>query len=196
LTQPAPLIVPSPRLPKQALLQLVATLSGCQVLWRTDAAPAVPGIAPGTERARIWIRVSSFGEIGVDEERELYNVNTGMNELLNIGQRQFTLSCRAEGFTPQSQIEPYDLLERVRFRMRTETAKAIFAPANLSLRDIQPMISSEMRVDNRMIPFATMDIRWNWVAIWDPNPDNELEGNWIQTVDVNNVVPGTLLNAV
>lgn len=188
MTQPLPNVQPSPRAPKAVFLELIGTLSRVQAIWRTDKAPVAPGEAPGLEHARIWLRISSYNAVGVDEEREQYDSVADQNAIINVGQRQLTLSLRAESL--DANLEAYDLCERVRFRLRTRTARAIFAPANLSLRDIQPTIVFEQRADSRTMRVATMDVRWNLVVFADPNDPGE--GNYIRTVNGNDVVTGVL----
>jgi hypothetical protein len=200
MTQPGPPpagnVNPSPRLPKQTLLTLIATLSGCQTLWRTDHNMAIPGQARGLEHARIWLKITTYASNGTDELRMLYDSTADVNDLFNVGQRQFTLSIRAECFNPISEVEAYDLCERIRFRLRTYTARNIFSPANLALRDIQPIAAFEQKVDSRIIPVATMDCRWNWVATGDPNPQDAYEGNYVAGIDgltapfTNSTIPG------
>jgi hypothetical protein len=206
MTQPAYSVQPSPRIPKQTLLQLIATLSGVQTLWRSDRAPAIPGESPGLEHARIWLKITTYANNGTDEQRLQYDAAADTNDLLNVGQRQFTLSIRAECFNPISEIEAYDLCERIRFRLRTATARSIFSPANLALRDVQPIAAFEQKVDvggtSRMIPCATMDVRWNWVATGDPNPQDSMEGNWIEGIDgltapfTNSNAPGVIGDSI
>lgn len=186
MTQPLPNVQPSPRAPKAALIALIAKLSGVQTLWRTDKVPAIPGMGPGLEHARIFLRVTSYGSIGTDELRQRYNAVTNANDNVLVGQRQFTLSVRAESL--DANLEAYDLCERVRFRLRTEVARGIFSPAFLSLRDVQPIAPFEQRVDSRTMRVATMDIRWNLVVFEDPLDPGE--GNWIQTVDGGGPIPG------
>lgn len=184
-----PTILPSPRIPKAVLIQLIATLSGVETLWRSDAVPPAPGRGAGLERARIWLRLSSYTSQGVDEQRAVFNVTTGQNSVVNVGQRQFTLNVKAESFTPT--IEAFDLCERVRFRLRTQTARAIFVPAKLGLRDVQAITAFESVADSRTVLCASMDIRWNYVVFADPNDPNE--GDWIAQADGAGVIPATLL---
>lgn len=186
MTQPLPDVQPSPRLPKAALLSLISTLSGVQAFWRTDKTPAVPGTGPALERARVWLRVNSYVTNGIDEERAIYNATTQANDRIVVGQRQFTLSLRAESV--DANLEAYDLCERIRFRLRSLTARAIFAPANLSLRDVQPMSVLETIAAGRVMRVAVMDVRWNLVVFADPNDGG---GGIIETVNSGGFIPST-----
>jgi hypothetical protein len=194
VTDPLPNVQPSPRVPKAALLLLIQTLSGVQTMWRTDAAPAIPGMGPGLERARIWLRLTSYGSVGVDEQREEYDPVADQNDIVNIGQRQLTLSIRAESL--DANLEAFDLCERIRFRLRTWTARTLFAPAGLSLRDVQPIAVLEQKVDTRIMKVAVMDVRWNLVVFADPLVAGE--GEYIAAVDgitvpnTGGIIPGTL----
>jgi hypothetical protein len=144
-------------------------------------------MGPGIERARVWLRVNSYVTNGIDEERAIFNASTQAQDRIVVGQRQFTLSVRAESL--DGNIEAFDLCERIRFRLRTFTATQIFGPANLSIRDVQPMAVLEQRVDSRIMRVATMDIRWNYVVFFDPLDGG---GGIIQTVNGGGWIPGTL----
>lgn len=185
---PPPNVQPSPRIPKATLLELYRTLAGVQTMWALDAAPAVPGRAPGLEAARIWLAITSYGSKFVDEQRTRWDDSAQANRYLLVGQRQLTVSMRAESL--DATLEPFDLCERVRLRLRTPTARAIFTKANLSLRDVQPISSFGQPGPNspRMMKVAIMDVRWNYVVTAE-TLDAEADGT-IETV--NGGTPGPI----
>ncbi len=185
---PLPNIQPSPRVPKAVLQTLIETLSGVQAVWSTDPSPDL-GRRAGTERAWIILNLQSFRNVGTDELRQAYDPTTDSNVNLQLGNRQFTLSCGARSL--DATLEAYDLLERVRFRLRTATARAIFAPANLSLRDIQAVqVLSGKVAGTQALKAASMDVRWNWMAAADPLDPGQ--GDYIATVNGDGTTNGTI----
>lgn len=164
MTQPAPpppRVLPSPRLPKALLLQLITTISGVQVVWVTDKRPGILGQQAGKEHAWITLALQSWKNEGVDELRYVFNPATQNNDAMTIGQRSFTLVCKAYSLDPN--LEAFDLLERVRFRLRSGTARSIMVPV-LALRDIQPIATfpeslAQAGQAARTLLAAQMDVR-------------------------------------
>jgi hypothetical protein len=193
VTQPVPAqVLPSPRFPKANLIQTIAAITNVQVFWRTDPNPYA-GQAALSEHAWVRLFIQSTASVGVDELRQSWDATANQNDSVQVGQRQFTLVVRAESY--DETLEAYDLCERVRFRIRTQTARAIWAAdGTLSLRDIQPTVVLPDQVEDvggieRTLLVASMDVRWNWVAVADPLDPSE--GNWIEYVDGSNCEPGS-----
>jgi hypothetical protein len=161
-------VLPSPRLPKDKLELLIRTISGVQCVWSTSRRPHL-GQRPGTEQAWIFLSAQSLIGVGVDELRQVFNPVTGQNDSITVGQRQCTLVLRAESLDPS--LQAFDLLERVRFRLRGATARALMVPT-ISLRDIQatrvlPDAKVDMGGTERALLCATMDVRLNFVVAAD-----------------------------
>lgn len=176
---PAPHVQPSPRVPKAILVQLYSTLAGVPAVWQTEPNPDL-GEGPGLEQAFCKLTLSSFRNVGIDELRTVYDADADQNVNVLLGNRQFTLTMQARSL--DETLEAYDLCERVRFRLRTAVAQAIYRPAFLSLRDIQAVHPVYGRTSNTQVLLsASMDVRWNWLAWADPLDPQE--GGYIQTVD-------------
>lgn len=184
-------VLPSPRLPREVLLTLVQTISGVPVVWSTRKRGFL-GLKPGAEKAWIVLGAQSLLAVGVDELRTLYDPAKDQNVQLLVGQRQFTLTVRA--FSYDASLEAFDLCERVRFRMRTQTARAIFVPI-LALRDFGPTVTLDEETENtggviRTILVATLDVRMSFCVAADPGDAN----SYITSVNgPTGLVPGTLL---
>lgn len=190
-----PTVLPSPRLPKATFLELVRALSQVQVSWQT-AVQGLNGAAPASEKAWINASVTTIAPHGVDELRTRYNAARDANEYLLIGRRWLTLNLRA--WSLDATLEASDLLTRVTFRLHTLGARAIFVPAKLSLRDVQPVhVYSDKTATAggvaRAIQAATVDIRWNWTIAADPL---DASGGELRTVngggEPGQVIPMTL----
>ena len=180
----APPVSPSPRFPKQRLLELVRTLSGVQAVWSTRKR-GLEGLRPGTERAWVLVGVQSYVPVGVDELRHEFDPVLNRNAEILIGQRNFTMVLRAQSLTET--LEATDLLERVRFRLRTVTARAIMVPL-LALRDFGAVISlpdSEYNLGGVIVGQleATLDVRMACVLAADPMDG----GEFIETVGADDV---------
>ena len=182
-------IVPSPRFPKERLIKIVETLSQVQVRWAT-ARRGFLGMRPGTEHAWILLNNQSMVERGVDELRMVYNPTTDQNDLLLVGQRQFTLVVTAISLDPK--IEATDLCERVRFGFRRQTARVLMVPT-IALRDFGPIVAFPEYTEKdgttvRTVLRATLDVRLACVVSSDPSDPEE--GNYIAKVAVEPGVPG------
>jgi len=155
-------VVPSPRLPKEQLLTLYRTLAGVQVVWNTGNRPLL-GYRPGTERAWVLIGLQSWRELGTDELRYTWNAKENRNDEVLVGQRAFTVPVQA--FSIDESLEAYDLCERIRFRLRAQTARALMVPT-LALQDLQPIVQpapEQLQVaaggPAHIVLRATMDVR-------------------------------------
>lgn len=191
MTQPATTVQPSPQLPRELFLELFRTISAVQCFWFSRKRPPVAGQRPNTENAWIDLTLTTAGSYGVDELRQQYNAQKDRNDNLLVGQRNCTIQVKARSFL--ADLEGYDLCERVRFRLRTQVARAIMVPV-VSLRDIQPTIilPDEKSGDGtRLLSVAVMDVRFNYVVAADPNDPGE--GDYIKSVNGGGNIPGTLL---
>jgi hypothetical protein len=173
----------SPRFPKARLLELLTRISGVEVVWTTYKR-GLQGLRPGNEMAWLLAGVQSYMAVGVDETRRKFNATTNRNDVIQVGQRQFTLVLRAQSI--DAQIEAFDLLERVRFNFRSKRARALMVPV-LGLRDFGPIVDLPESTYNvgevqRAMLEATLDVRMACVLVGDPGDPEE--GNWIETASV------------
>lgn len=193
MTQP---VQPSPRLLRDQLLLILRTISKVQCVWATRKQPHLGQQDPEISNERAWIKASlqSWQSIGIDEQRQQYNPVTDQNDTLVVGQRRFTLVVRAESNDPK--LEAFDLCERVRFRFRSQTARALMVPV-LALIDFGPIVTHQAFADvggtKREMLAATLDVRMAGVVADDPLDPGE--GGYIATVDAatGGLIPGTLL---
>ena len=184
-------VQPSPREPKATLLAIIKAIAGVQVVWSTDRRQHL-GQMLGKEHAWIFASIASWTSVGIDQLRMVYNATKDANDELLVGQRQFTLRLKAQSY--DATLEAMDLCERVRFRLRTPTARALFNGI-IALVDIPPtvMLPEETVVAGgieRCLLTASMDVRMACVVASDPlDPDG---GGYIATVDGGGFIPGTL----
>lgn len=191
---PASAVEPSPRLPKKQLLKLFETLSGVQVVWNTGQRGLL-GYRPGTERAWLLIGMQAWQQLGVDELRLTWNPKLNANTELLVGQRAFTVPVQAFSIDPE--LEAYDLCERVRFRLRTMTARSLMTPV-LALRDIQQAVQLPAEDLQQMagglshiVLRASMDVRM--LCVVGDGPNDAGGGGIIATAPIPTPVIGTNL---
>lgn len=185
MTQP---ILPSPRFPRETLLQVLNLVSGVQVVWSSLKRP-LQGLRPGTENAWLIAGVQSYRSVGVDERRFSFNPSTGQNDVIVVGQREFTLVVRARSLN--ADILAFDLLERVRFRLRGTPAKSLMIPT-IALVDFGPIVDlpdSTFTVGDvrRAMSEATLDVMMACIVSADPGEPGE--GDWIQSVAPATAIP-------
>jgi hypothetical protein len=183
-------ILPSPRFPKDQLINVVQTIAGVQVVWRTAARPLLAQ-RPGTEWAWIMLSVQSYVSVGIDELRQQLNAQQTALDSIVVGLRHFTLVCRA--YSIDATLQAFDLLERVRFRIRSATAHDLMVPT-VALRDmgeVRPLDDAtiDLAGSKRTLLAAMLDIRMACVLADDPRVAGE--GDFIETANGGGLIPGT-----
>lgn len=176
---------PSPRLPKEQLLQVLRVASGVQTVWSTDRR-GVLGAKPGSDKAWLLVSVSALSNDGTDEARSAYDPKLDENQFLQGGWRSCVVSLRAVSIDPK--LEAFDLLGRVRFQLRTSKCQDLFAGV-LALHEIHPIVTMSEELEDRVVLAAVMDVGFGYVEQADPL-DPEQGGYATGTDAVNN---GTLI---
>lgn len=181
---------PSPQFPRTQLLTLLETISAVKCRWTTRAYGHLGQPMVG-ERAWLEVSVLAIARKGIDELRQVYLPSIDQNDNILVGQRVATITLDARSVDPS--LEAIDLLERVAFRLRTQTARDLMVPT-IALVDIQPItMLPGIVAQNRETMRATMDVRFAYVLGDDPTGPGE--GGYIAQVDSasGGVIPGTLL---
>ena len=193
MTQPGILpVLPSPRLPKPTLTTIFQLASGVQVYWSTSRTPQ-RGQKVSTEHAWITASMRSVATIAVDEKRLAWNPVTNTNETTVVAHRAFTVSLRAESF--DTTLEAYDLLERVRIRLRGPQIRALMEPT-IALETIKNITAlPDQDLDGRALRVAVLDVRMRCAltfANMDPSDTNWIEAdsdNFADVVTTNPLIP-------
>jgi len=138
----------------------------------------------------VAIGLQAWREFGTDELRYSWNEATGQNDEILVGQRSFTVPVQAFSIDPT--LEAFDLCERIRFRMRTETARKLMVPT-LALRDFQNIVQlppDQLTVNGigHIVLRATLDVRMLCVVGAELNDPGGT--NIIETTEVPPPVPG------
>jgi hypothetical protein len=181
-------IYPSPRFPKDLILEILAFCAQVPVTWKTRKQPH-RGQQPGQEHAWIEVSVADLDEVGEHELRTQYDPASDTRSQIVIGRREGVTILKASSL--DETLEAYDLLERVRFRLHNKPARDLFGGI-ISLRDvpkIRPLEDEEAA--GRTILCATMSVRWNYFLAADPEEPGS--SGYVATVNGGTVVPFTPL---
>ena len=190
----APNVQPSPRFPLDPLLKLFERLSGVQVTLDSRKQP-MKGLGPSQEHAWIEVDVINFDQLGTDEMRVRTNSAGTGNDFLLRGERKLTTSLKAKSL--DATLSAWSLLERIRFRIRTDLASNAYEGAKVSIASS----GADMRIhhfneplklqgqDARIIKVAVMEIKWNWCASSILSPADQDGGGVIDFVNGGGPLP-------
>jgi hypothetical protein len=177
---------------KVSLLALILKISGLAggVVWIDDPLPT----ASGALQAQIKLKLSSFAGNGVDETRFTYTAGSpGTLDTTQVGNRNIVLSVRAECY--RRSAEAGELLDRIRTRLKRNSSLQTLLGLNLAIQTMAPTAYLPTTYDNRVLSVASMDVMLGGVQIDDISNDTDPSGEgetWIDTVDGDNQIPGTI----
>lgn len=171
-------------IPRDNIAALVATLSGVQVEWVDDAQYMLGSAAGGVE-AWLELAVLSYAIKGTDEYRQKAAMDPNFLTSEVTGYRMFTLSIIAHSF--DTTVQSYDLLELVRWGLRTVTAQTFYAANGIAFVRTHPINVYRTIIDNRTRLDANMDVVLATLggALVTDDP-----GQTIGEVNTGGVIPG------
>jgi hypothetical protein len=174
------------------ILNNACGLSRNATRWETDPR----GMISDTDRADVSLEVFSMSALAVDEHRVVYNLpGQPANSLTTseIGNRTIVITLRAEAF--DKSVEASELIDAIRTGIRAETVTAQLNAINLAYVWSEQATRVRVTVDERVVNTAIADFTFAGIAQQVTSvviDGSGAEGGWIQTVDGNNIVPGTL----
>lgn len=175
----------SPVVNKSGLQIIILGLSGLtqstSVIWGLDPTPFISDV----DRAMIYMKVRQFQPEGNDDTRYSLSGTTFTTE--QCGQRVTVLTMRAEVY--DQSLEASDLLETVRVGLRLPTTIVALNAINLAYVRCGPTQDVNYEIDNRVVNAATMEVWLNGIVDISSTQNNE---GWIETVNSNNKIPGTI----
>ena len=173
--------------PKEDIRTIIAQLSDMEVAW-THSRQLMMGMTEKGYAAWIYLTIASVKALGIDEERTQNDPsNPNILDYNLCGQRVITVTCRAESM--DERIEPYDILERVRWSQRSSLGQTLRQQAQLAIAyygDIRHL--GTQVIDNIEIKVAVMDLIFAR-ALNAPEPG--ADPSTINTVDGGTQAPGT-----
>lgn len=179
-------------LDKDGLLAIIQSLTGLSpgaCFWSLDPNPAVGD----TDRAQVKLEVFNMEALGVDEHRrhvsdgtDGYPANTYWVQ--EIGNRHAVINIRAEAF--DRSVEASEIIDRIRTLIRANTITDQLNAINLAYVWSEKALRVPNAADTRALNTATADFTFAGIA----NIVSEVQEQqgWIDTVNTNNTIPGTL----
>lgn len=167
-------------IPRGALLDLVKGITNKTVtIWSGEPEPYL-AVKNGKGGRWFELEISSYGAKGVDEYRQDLNVAADALASTLNGVRRFTLSIKAKSFDAGTM--PYDMLETVRLRLRSKSAKTILQAEGLALIDFPgQIVRLGWITDTREGYAAVMDVRFANASTDDAGDDG---GDYVVTAPV------------
>ena len=155
-------------IPRAALRDLIGGLSGYACYWEGDAVL--------NDTTYMSLDIMAYRGWGTDEIRQSYDATTDQLRTLLCGIRQFTLVIRADSFVMD---EPgYEILERIRTRLRSGAANELMDEEGLALVKMHPIVSPSYQADNRPVYRSLMDVEMQF-AVNDLDVTPEGRGDYI-----------------
>jgi hypothetical protein len=179
-------------LDKDGFLALIASLTGLSpgaTFWSLDPNPAVGD----QDRAQVKLEVFNMEALGVDEHRRHISDGTdGYPDqtwwVQEIGNRHIHINIRAEAF--DKGVEAAEIIERVRTLIRADANTARLDAMRLAYVWSEKTIRLPTTYDTRVVNVATADFLF--AGISNIVSEIVLQQGWIETVNGNNQVPGTI----
>lgn len=174
--------------PRDDFATLIGQLASCQCTWMEDANPNLG--ADGVSRA--WVEL---GEPGIEQKGSSQYLRTQNANNPNVtdgtvgGYVLFTIAIRARSQSAKRRAT--DVLQDVRWGLRTLTAKAFFADNNLAFVRTHPIAPSPgTTLKGRRLLQATLDVVLAGIEGGQPPDDG---GQTIGQLNGGGAVPITLL---
>lgn len=165
-------------------------------IWKTDTEPFIGD----QDRARVVLDIFSIDGDMWDERRRVYGLpgypaNAYVTVLL--GNRTVRIAVRAEAF--DAHVQAAEIIDAIRSNLYSDDSNASLNAINLAFISAEAAVRVSYRVDERVVNCAVADFTFGGVAqhvsgvAIDGNvPTVGQDPTWIQTVNTNNAIPGTL----
>lgn len=164
-------------IPIRALKELVGQLARVTTVWDTEPRPNVGAPANG-KQAYVVLSLGAYTAKGVDDYRQSYDPVQNKLDTNIAGNRQFVLSVRCNSLDPN--LQAHDVLEHVRIRLQTFTARAIYSANNMAYVKTNGITTFRGTLDNRAMLCAVLDVVFSIAVNHDPGDD---PGDFIEEVD-------------
>lgn len=174
----------------KALIAQLADMPPGTVYWEIDPNPVVSD----TTQAEIQLKLFSISALHVDEHRRHVSDGTdgypaGAFITQEIGNRELRITLIAKTFNRG--VEAMELIDKVRTAIRADTVVAQLNAMNLALEWIEKPLPMPTVYEQRGVSVAACEFKFGGinqtVAVIPPNQG----GDYINTVNGTNVVPGT-----
>ncbi len=185
-----------PVLQREALRAIIGSLTGLSdsaTYWGIDPNSAIGD----SDRAQVQLDLFSMSALAVDEHRRYLSDGTdgysaGTYWTLEIGNRELVITVRAEAL--DKAVEAEEIIDQIRTSVRSDAVTAKLNAINLAFVWATKATRLPARIDSRAVNTAVADFEFAGIAQFVSSviPPG-VGGDYIATVNTNNVVPGTLV---
>ena len=183
-------------LDKVGFRNILSTLAGQQGLtdfatgWGNDPQKMVSDV----DRAKVSLLLTGLSAVGVDEHRRYLSppgYPAGTFVVTEVGNRDVKIRVLVEAY--DASVEASEITDAIRTGIRADAINQALNAINLALEWAGPTILLPTIYDNRVVSAATCEFTFGGVALQTSavTPPG-VGGDYIATIDGNNIVPGTL----
>lgn len=181
-------------IPRSNLITLFSDLSEIPCIWVGDPEPIIlptlqqPGVNVPTRAGMFGaLKTSALQSVGVDDRRRKMLSRTNALKTTSVGWRVCTLSFEIKDFSGNGWAQ--DVMDSLRSRLALQSSIDTLRATGIVLGQFSPTQEIQFAMDERAGMKVVLDVRASYVTTIE---DAQLDGGWIQTVDGNDEVPGTL----
>jgi hypothetical protein len=171
-------------IPRADLLQLIQGIGQIAVIWNGEAVPY-----HGADDAWATLDIMSYRGKGIDQQRQAYDAVRDELSTNQCGIRLFTLTIRVDSYS--FDLPAYELLEKVRRRLRGGASMALLRDMGVALVNFHPIVDLNVIADNRPVYASTMDVAMSFTV---NETDGQAGGDYIASVGDTPTTPGIVPN--
>jgi hypothetical protein len=171
---------PPNEIPRGVLRDLVNGLSNqTKTIWDGEPEPFLAS-QNGKGGCYFKLDITSYTSLGVDEYRQTIMSPGLVNSSSLNGVRSFVMNITAISF--DFARNPMDMLESLRLRFRSVSARAIMEAEGIALVGfLSPIVPVKFVMDNRAVSMAILDVKLSRASVEDAGDDT---GGTIATAQV------------
>ena len=159
-------------IPRADLKTLISGIGQIAAIWNGEAVPY-----HGEGDSWATMDVMAYRGRGIDQQRQAYDNVRDELSTNSCGIRLFTLTIRIDSY--DFELPAYELLEKIRRRLRGGAAMALLQDMGVALVKFFPIIELNVEADNRPVFASTMDVAMSFAV---NETDGEAGGDYIASV--------------
>jgi hypothetical protein len=171
-------------IPRGAIRELISGIGQIRASWSGDVVAY-----HGEGDSWATLDIMAYQGRGIDQQRQMYDNVRDELSTNSCGNRIFTLVIRVDSY--DMELPAYELLEKIRRRLRQGAAMALLRDMGVSLVKFHPIVDLNVIADNRPVFASTMDV----VMLFTVNEtDGQAGGDYIASVGDTPTTPGVVPN--
>jgi hypothetical protein len=171
-------------IPRGAIQDLISGIGQIKVQWNGDVVSF-----HGEGDSWATLDVMAYRGKGIDQQRQTYDTNRDELSTNSCGNRLFTLTIRVDSYS--FDLPAYELLEKIRRRLRGGASMALLRDMGVSLVSFHPIVDLNVIADNRPVFASTMDVALLFTV---NETDGQAGGDYIASVGDTPTQPGIVPN--